>query len=79
MQKLTESEKNLLANVIVGSCFDPMELCESLGLENDIETECMIVDALNEKGVYFCDSCGWWVEENDLYEPGLCTECYEIA
>ena len=60
-----------IANEAQGSCMGIGDLASIFECD---EAEAM--DAANEHGVYLCNTCGWWHEENDIYSPTECDECH---
>ena len=77
---MLEKDKDAIAAEVLGSCMGPNELTElgiSFGLHDlnmdDIDLQVGII--VEEKGVWRCDTCDWWVEEFHLHND-ICNDCY---
>ena len=73
---MTNEQELEIANEVMGSCLTAHELLLRLNLVGVIQEHEVHAAAANH-GEFLCYTCGWWNEENDIYNAEICNECYE--
>lgn len=70
---LSVKEKIEIANTLRGSCMSPNSLADTYELDifdGDLE----ISEAANEYGVWLCEQCNWWCDEEEMHGE-ICEQC----
>ena len=76
--KLTETQTDFLVDSILGSCSNLSDILPFF--EEIFKFECpeeLAHEALEDCGIYLCDSCGWWTDSVIFTEQVPCDGCYE--
>ena len=62
---LKEKDKIAIAEELLGSCGSPGPIADRYDLDpfmGDLE----VVQAANDHGVYLCECCGWWCDQDEM-------------
>jgi len=78
--KLTPEQAEEVTDYLRGTCNDPAECLEAFPFFKDVD-EGQATDAINEAcasaEIERCDTCSWWVEDNECNQHGVCSDCAE--
>lgn len=62
---------------LLGTCKSLDEVCREYGItEDDLSQD--ELETLDDHTMC-CDSCGWWVESNEIDDNGECQDCTDLA